>query len=141
MSVDFYILEQASEEKSRRFACQCIEKAYNSQKKIYLQVDTNEEAERMDKLLWTFRDDSFLPHQLYPSSDHLNTPILIGYGEVTFNPRDMLINLSKQIPSFYKQFNHVIEIVFDDPTVQQLARERYRQYRDQGCEINTHRIK
>jgi DNA polymerase-3 subunit chi len=51
------------------------------------------------------------------------------------------MNLSRDIPAFYSQFKHVIEIVFPDPVVQQLARTRYKQYRDQGHEINTIKVK
>jgi len=49
------------------------------------------------------------------------------------------VNLSKKIPP-YEQFDHVIEIIFSDIIVQQLARERYRFYRDHNCIINVQKI-
>lgn len=141
MKVDFYILDETNEEKGLRFACQQTEEAYHHQKQIYLHVNSYETAERLDQLLWTFRDDSFLPHQIL-SVNSSNIPIQIGYQNEAIPPlQDIFINLSNTIPPFYRQFNHLIEVVFSDPTVQQLARERYRQYREQSFELNTYKLK
>ena len=40
----------------------------------------------------------------------------------------------------YKIPMRIFEIVGDDPTAQSSARERYKQYRTQGFELNTHKI-
>ena len=140
MKVDFYVLDQANQEKSLRFACQCAEQAYHDQKQIYLHLNSPEAAEHLDKLLWTFRDDSFLPHHIISSESSI-APIQIGYHDTQPHSHDLLINLTNTIPTFYSQFERVIEIVFSDSDMQQLARERYRLYREQGCEINTIKIK
>ncbi len=139
--VFFYVLNEATGQKSLHFACQLIEKAYAEQKRIYVHMNSQEEADRFDALLWTYRDDSFLPHSIYCATEDYPPPIAIGFGEVSTHYQDMLVNLAKGIPSFYKQFNQVVEIVFADPVVQQLARERYKQYRDQACDIKTHKLK
>lgn len=141
MKIDFYILDQATAQKSLFFACQLIEKAYSLQQKVYIHTSSKEEAERFDQLLWTFRDNSFLPHNLYQPTDEHPPAIQIGYHETPPSHADLLINLTHAIPAFYQQFKHTIEIVFSDAHVQQLARERYKQYRDQGCELNTFKIK
>lgn len=139
--IDFYILEAASGQKSLHFACKLIEKAWSDQQKVYIHTNSQEEAERMDTLLWTYREDSFLPHNLYQATDDFPPPVQIGFADHPKHHQDLLLNLRQEIPDFYKQFNRVIEIVFSDAHVQQLARERYKQYRDQGCELNTYKIK
>lgn len=141
MKVDFYILEAASGQKSLFFACQLIEKLYAEQKQVFVHTNSREEAERFNTLLWTYRDDSFVPHQVYQEENDTPAPIQIGIGGGPIKPVDVLVNLNQQIPAFYQQFSHVIEIVFSDPHVQQLARERYKQYRDQGCDMNTIKLK
>jgi DNA polymerase III subunit chi len=145
MKIDFYILDQASGQKSLHFACRLLEKAYAENQRVYIQVNSKEEAERLDTFLWTYRDDSFLPHNLYDQATHsCPPPIQIGYNETPkdySNSNNILLNLSREIPGFFKQFERVIEIVFSDSRVQQLARERYRYYRDQGYEMNTHKLK
>lgn len=138
MNIDFYILETASRQKAWFFACQLLEKLYlEQQKTVFVHTQSREEAESLDALLWTYRDDSFIPHTLSGSSE---APIQIGYDDNHASNQSVLVNLNQGIPGFYSQFEHVIEIVFSDPVVQQLARERYKQYRDQGHNINTIKI-
>lgn len=136
MIVDFYVIKESSAIKSLQFACTLIEQAYQQQQRVYIHTASLADAERLDNLLWTFRDDSFIPHNIYLASDQQPPQVRIGFGE-TAPSSDVLINLTDKIPPFFQQFNRVIEIVFDDPVVQQLARERYKQYRDKQCEINT----
>lgn len=139
IKVDFYVLE-ASQHKSLYFACQLLEKIYQQQQRAYVHFNSLEEAQRLDELLWTYRDDSFLPHNLYHETDDCPPPIQLGFKDMPVHQQNVLFNLSVSIPAFYQKFNQVIEIVFSDPLVQQWARERYRQYRDQGCEITTHKL-
>lgn len=145
MQVHFYVLEVTNGQKSLYFACHLLEKLYLEQKKIYVHLPTEEEAKRFDALLWTYRDDSFVPHQLSNATEMNPAPIEIGYGidygQAPIHQHDVLINLTNEILPFSWEFNTIIEIVFAEPLMQQLARERYRQYRDKGCEIETHKIK
>lgn len=142
MKVDFYILDIESKQRSHLFACQLLEKAYREEKRVYVKVNSKEEAERFDALLWTYREDSFIPHQLYQAEDPSPPLIQIGFDSAApHSQQDLLINLCSDFSSFFQQFPQVIEIVFSDPTVQQLARERYKQYRDLGSDIQTHKLK
>lgn len=136
MQIDFYVLETTSSQKARFFACQLIEKLYvEQQKNIYVNMTTQDEAEQFDALLWTWRDDSFIPHQVYD----INKPpvsVQIGSG-VTPNVKDVLLNFHSDIPAFYPQFDYLVEIVFINPQIQQAARDRFKQYREQGHTVNT----
>ncbi|MBX3708787.1 MAG: DNA polymerase III subunit chi [Gammaproteobacteria bacterium] len=142
MKIDFYLFDTASSQKSLYFACQLLENIYTTQRQsIYVTVKTREEAERFDALLWTYRDNSFLPHNIYHTTDEYPPRIQIGLVDDPKKSGGILFNLTRDIPPFYQQFEQVIEIVFNDPLVQQLARERYKQYRDQKHEINTLKFK
>lgn len=139
MKIDFYILD-VDRQKSLFFACQLIEKIY-LQQRIYIHLAAADTAEYFDNLLWSYREDSFLPHQLYNENDDNPPPIQIGYGTQIPKHQEVLINLHHEIPNFYQDFNHLIEIVFSDTLMQQLARERYKQYRDHGHELNIYKEK
>jgi|SRR5579885_171017 DNA polymerase-3 subunit chi len=142
MKIDFYVLDTQSGQQSLFFACQLIEKIHTEQhRRIYVNMNSREEAERFDALLWTYRDDSFLPHDIYRQDNPNPPPIQIGHHEAPDGSREVLLNLSRDFPLFHENFEHVIEIVFSDPLVQQLARERYKQYRDKGYDINTIKLK
>ena len=140
MKVDFYVLE-ATRQKSLFFACRLLEKAYKEQKEVYVHVASQEAAEKLDDLLWTYKEDSFIPHALTPTKESYPSPILIGYESTNVVEKESLLNLCQAFLPFHTQFKHIIEIVFSDPHVQQLARERYRQYRDHHYEINTYKLK
>lgn len=137
MKIDFYVLDGAGGQKSLHFACKLVEKNVMENKSVFINAASREEAERVDALLWTFRDDSFVPHQLDGAAADFAVPVCIGSGNAPQTDADILLNLSVDIPAFYQRFKHIIEIVFSDPVVQQSARVRYKHYRDQGCEINT----
>ena len=140
MKVDFYILDAETRQSAWHAACSLIEKAYTDAQQVYVHTSSKEDAERMDALLWTYRDDSFLPHLLTHQVENNPPPILIGHENAPESNKQLLINLTDNIPAFYREFSHIIEIVFSDPGVQQLARTRFRQYRESDCELHTHKI-
>lgn len=99
---------------------------------------TQADAERLDELLWTYRDGSFVPHDL--ADNDSDAPITIGYGESKVEPRDLLITLCDDIPSFADTFPRVAELVTSDDDCRSKSRQRYAIYRDQGHKIETHNI-
>lgn len=62
--VDFYLL--ASDQPDARWlvACRLLEKAYAKGHKVYVLCNNKQDAELLDELLWTFKEDSFIPHNL-----------------------------------------------------------------------------
>jgi DNA polymerase-3 subunit chi len=135
--IDFYLLSQAD---SLNFACRLIEKIYKQRHRIYIHTASEKEAHALDEALWTFRDDSFLPHNLYGEGPDPAPPIQIGFKLETLNARDVLLNLSPAIPEFYTQFNRVLELIQNEPNLQEKARERYRYYRTLGHPLTTHKL-
>jgi DNA polymerase-3 subunit chi len=61
--VDFYVLGDADADAALRTACDITQKAWSEGLHVYLLSTCDEEASRMDNLLWTFRQDSFVPHE------------------------------------------------------------------------------
>jgi len=88
-------------------------------------------------MLWTSEDESFLPHD-QQEQEGLLTPILINHQADPRGERQLLINLSNEIPQFFAQFERVIELVADDN--KQHARSHYSFYKDRGYELNHHKL-
>jgi DNA polymerase-3 subunit chi len=65
---------------------------------------------------------------------------MIGYGDEGAGARDLLINLCDEIPSSFEGFPRVAELVTSDETCRERSRMRYAAYRDQGHELNTHKL-
>ena len=138
--IDFYIIEETGPALRLRLACRLIEKAYKNKHRIYVNADSQAQANQLDELLWTYKEDSFLPHNLYGDGPEPAPPIQIGFEKTPDKHRDILLNLSKSIPDFYKQFTRVLEIVSNDPEIQNTSRENYKSYINEGHDINTHKL-
>ena len=139
--IDFYILAQADERVRHMLACKLAEKAWRLDNSVWIHAKDHRDAERLDELLWTFRDGSFVPHGLAGRNDGTEvSPIMVGCEGDSVETRDLLINLTDEIPPFAEGFPRVAELVTSDETCRQLSRKRYATYRDQGHELNTHNL-
>ena len=139
--IDFYILAQPDERARHMLACKLAEKAWRLDNSVYIHARSRADAEHLDELLWTFRDGSFVPHGVAHSNDGTeDSPIVIGCEETGVEARDLLINLCDEIPSFAEGFPRVAELVTSDENCRLLSRKRYAAYRDQGHELNTHKL-
>lgn len=139
--IDFYIIPEKTAQEALLFACRLIEKAYNNNNTCYIHVEDEAQAQKLNTMLWTFRDISFIPHDI-AGSQHSDLPIQIGYGvNQSIQISDILLNLSNTVPNFYNNFNRVIEIVPDEPMWQNNARQNYRYYQQNGFTINNHDLR
>jgi DNA polymerase-3 subunit chi len=138
--VDFYVLQRADERSRQLLACRLAEKAYRLDHTVYLHTSTRADAMKLDELLWTYRDGSFVPHALADESDSTPSPITIGCDTEIGETRDVLINLCDEIPSFADRFERVAELVTADDECRRLSRKRFVEYRDKGHSIQTHNI-
>jgi DNA polymerase-3 subunit chi len=136
---DFYLLKQTDEESRLLAVCRIIEKAYLKSHKIYVFSEDKKQAEILDKLLWTFSDTSFIPHFLHHNT--ADAPILIGHNSSPpADFHDILVNLSDAAPDFFNQFQRIIEVIPENPEAREKAREKYRFYREQHCELHSHHL-
>ena len=93
-------------------------------------------------MLWTYRQDSFVPHALYgdpvAADADFREPVLVGDGSTQPVDIDVLINLGEVVPPFADQSARVAEIVGGDEAARRAGRIRYRDYRDRGISIQQH---
>jgi len=139
-TVDFYILPDADSAARLRLACCLTEKAYQQKQTIYIHAENRAMAHQLDECLWTWRDDSFLPHHLVGDGPEPPPPIQIGFDAIPDKSRHVLINLHPEVPAFYSRFARIMELIVNEPTAQEAGRERYRFYRTTRLEINTHKL-
>lgn len=137
--IDFYVLSQTGEQARQTFACRLAEKAYRLNNTVHIETRSRADADRVNELLWTFRDGSFVPHHVV-GDDDLDSPVTIGSASDTTEPRDLLINLSDDIPKIAESFPRIAELVSSDQDCKQRSRKRFAAYRDQGHEIDTHNL-
>lgn len=132
--IDFY--QTSGDEHA--FACRLIDMVYRKGRQIYVHTSTEELAIALNEQLWTFKEDSFVPHSLH--SEAMDVPIKIGFDHEPEEHQDVLINLSGQIPHFFSRFDRVAEIVPVDQNSRKSARENYAYYKERGYVLNYHQI-
>ncbi|MDI6750929.1 MAG: DNA polymerase III subunit chi [Pseudomonadota bacterium] len=99
-----------------------------------------EDAERLDRLLWTQPALSFVPHCRADSSLAGETPILIA-ERLDDPPFDTcLVNLSNELPAAFSRFDFLVEVVSTADADRLPARERFKFYRDRGYAIENHDV-
>jgi DNA polymerase-3 subunit chi len=140
--VDFYVLSEEGLDVRLRCACRLAEKAVDHGLRVYLQTASMAEAQRLDELLWTFSDRSFLAHEIASDAgpSHPRVMVLLGEREAPPAYRQVLINLSDRLPADLESYERIAEIVDVDPERKRLSRERYKQYRERGCTLETHNL-
>jgi DNA polymerase-3 subunit chi len=139
--VTFYVLNSESLYDRYLFACKLIEKAYNSGKFCYVLLDSIEQCQRLDDMLWTFRAGSFIPHQIFNNvPPEITSQVLIGVENAPMNWQKVVFNLSSKLPEMWQQAERVLEILDNNETTKAAGRERYRAYRNAGIKITTHNI-
>ena len=138
--VDFYLLASEQPDALWLLACRLVEKAYLRGHKVYVHCEHQHDAELLDDLLWTFRDDSFIPHNLLGEGPEPPPPVQIGYGKEPRGFNDILFNLAQNIPSFYGKFKRIIELVSNSESLKEQSRVHYKEYRTKGCILHTHPI-
>ncbi len=138
--VDFYLIENEPEGGKDIAVCKLAHKAFRLGHRIYILTANRDEAQRLDRLLWTFSDGSFIPHGLSSEKTGTDFPVLIGHDEPPPAYEDVLITVSDRVPDCFSRFQRVAEIVDSSEANKVMARERFRFYRDRGYTLQTHTL-
>jgi len=138
--VDFYILKDKAPQAGMQFACRLAEKIFKDGHQVYINTTSGQQLKQLDDLLWTFRQGSFLPHAVCTSNEPEAAPILLGHAIEPDGPSDVLVNLAEDIPVFFSRFSRVTELVSGDDTQREMARTRYKFYKDRGYTVRSHQL-
>ena len=134
--VDFYQLNPQQPNQDR-VVCQLCQKAYENKQFTLLLTQNQQQTAHLDRQLWVFNDDSFIPHDAQ-DSEEFKTPVLVHDEPEFKGDRQLLINLTNTIPTNFAQFERVIELVTEEN--KQQAREHYSYYKERGYPLNHYNL-
>lgn len=132
-NVDFYLVKEAKIEDCYAFVCKLVDKVFQQRHQLYINTNSKEECNILDDLLWTFRDDAFIPHNIYGSS---KSNIQLGFNLDPTEHKNILLNLTPVSPPFHDRFQRILEIV--PQNMKENSRQKFRVYREKNYEIATH---
>ncbi|WED22175.1 DNA polymerase III subunit chi [Vibrio sp. JC009] len=138
----FYIIKpetpQTSENGFEEYVLFLIRHFVSQGAKIYLNAHDKKEAEHWDDILFQSPPEQFLPHNLIGEGPKNGTQIEIGYSKLKPSwSRQIIINLAKDETIFARTSAQVVDFVPCDEKTRQLARERYKLYRQAGFSMQT----
>ncbi len=129
--VDFHVLAPGRRGGAEHAACALAAELFAAGRRVYIHTDDATASARLDDLLWTFQDTSFVPHGRAGTQGD-EPPVLIGETEPPPAAGDALINLRPDVPACFSRFAQVLEIVPADAAGKAAARARWRHYKERG---------
>jgi DNA polymerase-3 subunit chi len=140
----FYILNSSQPRERYIVACKITEKAYKLGKRVFILTSTAEESQALDNLLWSFKQGSFIPHEIVDNTQQQTTEalpnaVLIGSNTSTTSAT-ILINLSTELPDNMDRFERIVEIIDQDVQIKQAGRQRYKAYQSNNFQLKTNKL-
>lgn len=134
--IRFYTLKDAGGSARLRQACLLAEEAYLAGERVLLWLEDANQMTRVDDLLWTLGDRSFVPHEpLATDPAQCDAPVQLHTGalpETATASFTTLVTLREQADPASLAFPKVIEVIDADDACRNAGRARFRWYREQG---------
>ncbi len=132
--VQFYQLRSTPLE---RALPKLVEKAYGAGYRIHLVLGTEERAQYLNDLLWTYDPGSFLPHGTAHDAHPELQPVFISAGLDAPNMPTLLFITDGSIPAKLDIYHRLLD-VFDgnDPEAIVRARVRWKHYKALECDTS-----
>lgn len=134
--VGFYVVQDTDRGRRLDVAVRLADKAFQRGHRIFINAADKAQARDLDRLLWTQRPASFLPHGL--CGEDADDAIAIGWGQEPHGHNDLLINLQLEVPAFFSRFQRVAEVVTQDPASLAALRRSWKHYQERGYQLEKH---
>ena len=130
----FYHLQETTLE---RVLPPLIEKSLERKWRVVVQTSSEERADALDSHLWTYRDDSFLPHGTWRDRDAAEHPVLLSLAND--NPNGAQIRFlvdGTSVPDDASQYERLV-LIFngDDDEAAAAARAAWSDCKARGFEV------
>ena len=132
--IDFYI----HVDNPLNTLCTLATKALAKNVRMMILTPDAQTTDRVDKVLWSQPAIGFLPHCRAEHRLASVTPIIVDHVCEPIVHEQVLVNLCPESPPVFSRFERLIEIVASNEVERDLARTRFRFYRDRGYDIHTH---
>jgi DNA polymerase III subunit chi len=114
-----------------------IEKSLERGWRVVVQAASDERVEALDAHLWTFRDDSFLPHGTWREVEAPEQPVLLTVNDD--NPNSAAVRFlvdGAPVPADADAYARIVLIIDgEDPDAVAVARERWSEGRARGFDV------
>ncbi len=111
--------------------------AWERGRKLLVHCGSVRDAQALDELLWTAREESFIPHELVRPDQaprDVEARVVLVIGEYDPIGADVLVQEAPTSFEFAERFEFVIDLVdHRDPELLGSSRQRYKDWRARGA--------
>lgn len=121
-----------------RLLCRIVEHFYDKGKKVQMIAHSDQMAQVLDKVLWSFSQDTFIPHKIATSkeSNSLTEPVIITVGEDKLDNYEILIYDEMVNLEFANNYSHIIHfVVTDDPDLRNASRSIWKKAKENNIHV------
>ena len=133
--VDFYHLQKKTLDEVLPLL---LQKAYSTGKRIKIKVGPEDRVEFINSLLWTYNDESFLPHGSKKDGFADQQPIWLSADSENPNSAAFLflVDGAEEAAADLQNYERVFNI-FDGNSAAALQQARFlwKEYKNSGCEV------
>ena len=103
-----------------------VEKSLQRGWRAAIKTDSSERSDALDTLLWTYDDQSFLPHAQAGDGDPAGQPVLISVEDGNPNSAQIVFYVGGALPSDWDSLRDLARVVllFDGKDAEALAKAR-----------------
>lgn len=132
-----YFVETPSE-KQRFLLCRWVDRFHEAGRKVQVLVDSTLAAQHLDQMLWTFAQESFIPHRVLTSKGSVDfmEPVVITVGEIVVQGFHALVCDGPTPLDLAARYPEVVHFVLrDDPEKKQESRLLWQAAKDRGMKL------
>ena len=128
---NFYSIEQNHD--INLCICRFVKYLFKKDESVII-IDTRNKLEELDRLLWSFEQNSFLPHKIYNDGDMIDTPIILLSIQnldklKIFNKYTSIINNYDNALLMLKNDIKIYEFVDNDESSKSKSRKKFLEYK------------
>ena len=113
-----------------------LEKAFHGNHKIVVRLSDEKEVERMNGLLWTYKQNAFLPHGSQKNGYAEKQPIWLTHKDENPNQANVIILTQGVTEQHLEGYELCCEVLDGrDNSAIEGARDRWKEYKKSGLEV------
>ena len=129
-NTEVFFIELAVSNKVK-YICDIVEVFYNAEIPVDIYCTQKKDAVFLDQLLWSWKQDSFIPHAL--ADDRDDEPVVLHFSEIPKGANGALILFDPIESNLFSKFSYVIDFAELYDSQRLLAsRKRFKEIRDGG---------
>lgn len=134
--INFYVSSSSSVNSIYKLLPPLLTKIIQQKHKVLIACKDQQQMQSLDKFLWEFDKDEFLPHGTNLQENATEQPILITDESQNLNLADILICLSGKQVNDFSSYLKVFDLFEGTEQQKQQGRIRWKEYKDKGYELS-----